>query len=160
IFFFALCIRLAFLVVTYQDKEKVAAFEDAGIAINLLEGKGYAYGFHPKAINVNIDVRPTAIKPPPYPFLIACVFFIFGAKNFAVLFVVHALLSALTCLVFFLAVRKLSYSTAIIGSLALSVYPPFIFHSITVAESTTLILFLLAVFFYNLININEKFSWK
>jgi 4-amino-4-deoxy-L-arabinose transferase-like glycosyltransferase len=160
IFFFALCLRLTFLAVTYHGKEGVESHEDVGIAIHLLEGKGFAYGFHPEALRVVIDVRATAMKPPPYPLLIASVFFIFGAKNFAILFVVHALLSALTCLLFFLSVRKLSYSTAIIGSFALSVYPPFIYHSITMPESTTLILFLIAVFFYNLININEGFSWK
>src|SRR5262245_44403842 len=85
IFFFALCIRLAFLAVTYHDKEGVEYHEDVKIAINLLEGKGYAYGFHPGSLRVFTDVRPTAMKPPPYPLLIASVFSIFGAKNFAVL---------------------------------------------------------------------------
>ena len=45
LFFLALIIRLALLTATYQDKDAVQYFEDVGIAINLLEGKGYALNF-------------------------------------------------------------------------------------------------------------------
>ena len=45
LFFFALLIRLAFLTATYPDKDRVAYFEDVGIAINLLEGRGYVFNF-------------------------------------------------------------------------------------------------------------------
>ena len=45
LFFFALVIRLVFLTATYPDKDHVGYMEDVGIAINLLEGKGYVYHF-------------------------------------------------------------------------------------------------------------------
>jgi 4-amino-4-deoxy-L-arabinose transferase-like glycosyltransferase len=158
IFIFALIIRLTFLLGSYQDKEQVPYWEDVTIAINFLEGKGYAYNF--TMIGSNPPTRSTAVKTPVFPFLVLLVFFFFGMKNFFALFLVHALLSSFTCWLLFLSIDKFSRSIALIASVAFAVYPPFIHHSVTIPESTTLALFLISIFFYELVSLYETFTPK
>jgi len=158
LFFFALVIRLVFLTATYPDKDRVEYMEDVGIAINLLEGKGYVYHF--SMLHGNLWLRPTALKPPVYPILVFLVFFIFGMKNFFALFVIHALLAAFTCALLYLTIAKFSHYRAAIAGLAFALYPPFVYHSVSVPESTTLILFFISLFCYALVNLYESFSQK
>jgi 4-amino-4-deoxy-L-arabinose transferase-like glycosyltransferase len=158
LFFFALLIRLAFLAATYQDKDHVEYFEDVAIAINLLEGRGYVYNF--TMMLSNLPLRPTAVKAPVYPFLVFLVFFAFGMKNFFALFVIHALLAAFTCALLYLSIAKFSLHTAFIAGMAFAVYPPFIYHSVSIPESTALTLFLIAIFCYGLVNLHAHFSRK
>jgi 4-amino-4-deoxy-L-arabinose transferase-like glycosyltransferase len=158
LFFFALLIRLAFLTATYQGKDHVGYFEDVGIAINLLEGKGYVLGF--TMMLPTVPLRPTAAKPPVYPFLVFLVFFAFGVQNFFALFVIQALLAAFTCALLYLSIAKFSHSRAAIASVAFAVYPPFIYHSVAIPESTTLTLFLISLFCYGLVNLYESFVQK
>ena len=155
LFFFALVIRLAFLTATYQDKDRVEYFEDVGIAIHLLEGRGYVLGF---SMIQNVPVRPTAVKPPVYPSLVFLVFFVFGMKNFFALFLLHALLAAFTCALLYLSIAKFSHYKAAIAGLAFAVYPPFIYHSVTIPESTTLTLFLISLFCYGLVSLCARFG--
>src|SRR6476661_1791732 len=89
LFFLALVIRLVFLGATYQENGRVKYMEDVGIAINLLEGRGYV--FNVSMVQRDVPVRPTAWKPPVYPMLVVLVFFVFGMKNFLALFLIHAL---------------------------------------------------------------------
>jgi 4-amino-4-deoxy-L-arabinose transferase-like glycosyltransferase len=152
---FALVIRLAVLAATYPDENQVPYFEDVAIAINLLEGKGYVLNF--TMLGQAVPLRPTAAKPPVYPALAVVVFFVFGMKNFVALFVVHAVLAACTCVLLYLSMAKFSHSRAMIAGGAFAVYPPFIYHSVTVPESTTLTLFLIALFCYGLINLQRSF---
>src|SRR5262249_44384562 len=102
--------------------------------------------------------RSTAAKPPVYPLLVALVFSSFGIKNFLALFAAHALLAALICSLLFIAIAKYSYNTAIIASLAFALYPPFIYHSVNTPESTTVIMFLISLFCYQLVRLHERFS--
>ena len=81
-------------------------------------------------------------------------------KNFFALFVVHALLYSFTCLLLFLAIAKFSYNTAVVASLAFAVYPPFIYYPVAKPESTTLLLFLIALFCYELVSLHKNFSQK
>jgi 4-amino-4-deoxy-L-arabinose transferase-like glycosyltransferase len=158
LFFFALVIRLVFLTATYPDKDRVGYMEDVGIAINLLEGKGYVYHF--SGFYGNVPLRPTALKPPVYPILVFLVFFIFGMKNFFALFVIHALLAAFTCALLYLTIAKFSHYRAAIAGLAFALYPPFIYHSVAIPESTTATLFLISLFCYGLVNLYERFGQK
>jgi len=156
LFLFALVIRLAFLAATYPDKDRVEYMEDVGIAIHLIEGKGYVYNF--SMIHGNIPLRPTAWKPPVYPFLVFFVFSIFGIKNFYPLFAVHAVLAGFTCALLYLSIAKFSRYKAAIAGTAFALYPPFVYHSVAIPESTTLTLFLISVFCYGLVNLYENFG--
>ena len=158
LFFFALIIRLALLTATYHDKEDVKYMEDVEIAINVVEGKGYVYNF--SLMHANIPLRPTALKPPVYPLLVCLVFFAFGMKNFFALFVIHAFLAAFTCALLYLAIAKFSHYRAAIAGLVFALYPPFIYHSVTVPESTTATLFLISLFCYALVKIYDRFDQK
>jgi 4-amino-4-deoxy-L-arabinose transferase-like glycosyltransferase len=158
LFFFALLIRLSFLAASYQNNDRVDYFEDVGIAINLLEGKGYVYNF--TMMLRNVPSRPTAVKTPVYPFLVFLVFLAFGMKNFFALFVIHALLAAFTCVLLYLSIAKFSRHTAVIASMAMAIYPPFIYHSAAIPESTTLTLFLISLFCYGLTNLQDTFVQK
>jgi 4-amino-4-deoxy-L-arabinose transferase-like glycosyltransferase len=111
-------------------------------------------------IGSNPPTRPTAVKAPAYPFLVLLVFFFFGMKNFFVLFLVQALLVAFTCSLLFLSVDKFSRSIALIASVACAVYLPFIHHSVTTPESTTLTLFLISIFIYELVSLHQTFTQK
>ena len=81
-------------------------------------------------------------------------------KNFFALFVIHALLAAFTCALLYLSIAKFSHYRAAIAGLAFAVYPPFIYHSVTVPESTTLTLFLISLFCYGLVNLYDRFGQK
>jgi 4-amino-4-deoxy-L-arabinose transferase-like glycosyltransferase len=151
-------VRGFFLLATYQNNDQVPYFEDVGIAINLLEGRGYSYNF--SRIDSNVSTRPTAVKPPLYPLLLSVIFFCFGMKNFLALFIVHTFLSSLTCLMLFLSIKMFSYNTAVVASLSVAMYLPFIYHTVTVPESTTLLLFLITIFCYELSMLHKNFSQK
>ena len=158
LFVLALLIRLAFLTATYPGKDHVDYMEDVGIAINLLEGHGYVLNF--SMIQRDVPIRPTAAKPPIYPLLVSLVFLAFGIKNFFALFAIHAFLAAFTCLLLFLCIAKFSHYRAIIAGLASAVYPPFVYHSVVIPESTTVTLFVIAFLCYGLMNLFERFSQK
>jgi len=158
LFFFALVIRLVFLTATYPGKEHIQYHEDVRIAINLLEGKGYVFNF--SMIQPNVPLRATAWKPPVYPFLVFLVFFIFGIKNFYALFAVHTILAAFTCALLYRSIAKFSRYRAAIAGLAFAVYPPFVYHSVTIPESTTLALFFISLFCYGLAKLYEGFGQK
>jgi 4-amino-4-deoxy-L-arabinose transferase-like glycosyltransferase len=146
---------LAFLLGSYQEKEQVPYWEDVTIAINLLEGKGYVLNF--TMMPLAVPLRPTAAKPPVYPFLVFLVFSAFGMQNFFALFMIHALLAAFTCVLLYLSIAKFSYYKAVVASAVFAVYPPFIYHSVAVPESTTLTLFLISFFCYGLVNLYRSF---
>ena len=158
LFFFALIIRLVFLTATYRDKDDVKYMEDVEIAINVVEGEGYVYNF--SLLNANVPLRPTALKPPVYPVLVSLVFLAFGMKNFFALFLIHAFLAAFTCALLYLAVAKFSHYGGAIAGLVFALYPPFIYHSVTVPESTTATLFLISLFCYVLIKVYDRFDQK
>jgi 4-amino-4-deoxy-L-arabinose transferase-like glycosyltransferase len=91
---------------------------------------------------------------------VSLVFLAFGIKNFFALFVTHAILAALTCLLLYLSVAKFSRITGTIAGLGFALYPPFVYHSVAVAESTTLLLFLISLFFYDLMSLYKGFSGR
>jgi 4-amino-4-deoxy-L-arabinose transferase-like glycosyltransferase len=158
LFLFALLTRLVVLGIVYEDKSHVRYFEDVGIAINLLEGRGYVLNF--SMLGEPVPLRPTAAKPPVYPVMVAAVFFVSGVKQFLALFVVHAFLAALTCVFLYLSIDKFSHSKAFIAAAAFAAYLPFVHHSVTVPESTTLTLFLISLFVYALMNLDGSFPQR
>jgi 4-amino-4-deoxy-L-arabinose transferase-like glycosyltransferase len=161
IFAVALAVRLIALVATFETNDDVAYYDDAKIAFNVIAGRGFSIDinyrnwlFYEEFLDSGTldnpiveGVKPTASKQPLYPLLLSLMFVLFGAKNFAAVFVLHAFIAALTAAILFVAFRPLSAwrAVAIAGGVAL--YPAFVIHSITVPESTTVVLFLVALLF-------------
>ncbi len=174
IFMLALCIRLAFLAVTYPGDNHVAYYEDVEIALNVLAGNGYSmaysaievtndvFGAPAASINKPIPVRVSAIKTPVYPFIIAGNFYLFGENNFFSLFVIHALMAASTVALVYCGMKTFSGLAALISSISIALYPPFVFHAVTTPESTVVTLFLISILLFLLsryINNTSKFAW-
>src|SRR5439155_10338208 len=158
VFVVALVLRLAILGVTFRGNDAVYYYDDAQIALNLIEGKGYSVSYQyrnwllyeallkgAKLDNPVVDgTRATALKQPANALLIAALFYCFGPKNFLIVFVINAVFSALTVSLLFLCLRPNVPVTALLAALGAAIYPPFAFHAVTVPESTAPLLFLIA----------------
>ena len=128
-------------------------------ALNVIDGRGYSISFDHRnwlfyevflkgrALDdpITEGVKATAAKQPLYPLLLSFVFLLFGAKHFSAVFVLHAVLAALTAAILFVALRSRSMWQAVSAGCGFALYPAFVVHSVTTPESTTLLLFLLAV---------------
>jgi hypothetical protein len=139
--------RLVLGVLFFKGNENTPYWEDVEIALNIVHGDGFSltYGslpYYTHSYNVPNPER-TAVKAPLCPLFFGLLFDLFGVKNFVSLFVAQSILSVLTCLVLYAALSKLSLLGARIVSLAYCLYPPFIYHDVTTAEDTTLLLFAL-----------------
>ena len=161
IFFLALALRLVVLDLTFPGNDKVKYYDDGRIALNIVGGRGFSIDYNYrnwlyytkflKSTRIDdlmtVGTKPTASKQPLYPFVLATFFQLFGAKNFLSVFLFHALISSLTSVLLFLAL-KTSYPLAgLVAGVGTAIYPAFIWHAVTVPESTTLSLFQLAAFF-------------
>ena len=104
--------------------------------------------------------RPTTIKQPVFPFLLTAVFYVFGFGNFLALFIVHSILAGLTAITLFLAVRTQSECIAAVFALGFAIYPPFVYQCATSPESTIVLLFLLSLFFYQAVRLQESPTLK
>jgi dolichyl-phosphate-mannose-protein mannosyltransferase len=165
-------VRLVSLAATFKGNDKVDAWEDVSIAKNLLNGKGYAidnswrtgmiYGNLVPDIEKKIGdlitegSRPTTIKQPVFPFLVAAVFYLFGFGNFFALFVVHSILAGLTSITLFLSLYRQSKPIATVFAFGFAVYPPFVYQCATSPEATIVLLFLLSLFCYQAVRIQNK----
>jgi len=161
IFAVALLVRLAALGLTFRGNESVRYYDDAGIALNIISGKGFSisyefrnwlfYTMHLKKTTIpdliTEGTKPTASKQPVYPLILAALFYCFGAKNFLAVFLIQAVISSLTVVLLFLALKHVSSLTGLMVGLGTAFYPAFAWHSISTPESTTISLFGLAAFF-------------
>lgn len=158
LFLLALTARMALLVATFPGNDKIEYFEDVKIATSLIEGRGFETDYSglrvintffgtPAGVDLdNIGSRPTAIKLPTYPLLVAGVFHLFGSKNLFALFLANAFLAAATSPLLFFLGRSMRPGVGAISGFAFAIYPPFVYHSVRVPESTSLLLFLLCAF--------------
>ena len=173
IFGVALLLRLAILSFTFPGNDAVYYYDDAQIALNLIEGRGYSVNYKYRnwllyeAVLKTAELqdpvvegtRTTALKQPAYSLLLAGLFYGFGPKNFLVVFLVHAIISSLTVSLLFLCLRQTAPLSALAVAIGTSIYPPFALHSVTVPESTTLLLALIAALWLCLIKIRDRASW-
>ena len=165
----AVVVRFALLWITFPGDDKVRYWEDVMIATNIVEGRGYSLDFTMRThsyyelfLNHKIEgavtegVRPTAVKTPVYPLLLALIFLVFGVKVFFPVFCVHILASGLTAAALFASLSSQSRLRAVLASLAFACYPPMIHHSVTTPEPTSLLLLLISVFFYQTVRTVRK----
>ncbi len=143
LFCLAVGIRLLAIAATFKGNDKVLYWEDVSIGRNLVRGNGYSldtewrtrmvYGNLVQDIEKKIQdpviggARPTTLKQPVFPFLIAAVFYVFGSGNFLALFLVHSVIAGLTAVTFFLTFRSHSTLIGLVFSLGFAFYPPFIY---------------------------------
>ena len=173
LFAVALLLHLAVLIFTFPGNNEVYYYDDGKIALNLIEGKGYSVSYQyrnwllyesvlktAKLLDpVREGTRTTALKQPAYSLLLAGLFYWFGPKNFLVVFVVHTLIASLTVSLLFLGLRRTAPFSALALALGATIYPPFLFHRVTVPESTTLLLFLIAALWLCLMKLRDEASW-
>ncbi|HEX4997498.1 MAG TPA: glycosyltransferase family 39 protein [Terriglobia bacterium] len=172
LFALAVAARLAALVATFPGNENVTYYDDAKIALNLVRGQGYSIDYdyrnwlfyemfmkHERLQNPIVEgVKPTASKQPAYPLLLALLFVMFGAGNFLAVFLLHAALAGGTAILLYISLRRISPLTGLLGGLSMALYPPFVVHSVTKPESTTLLLFLVSLFFVCFLRLVERAS--
>jgi 4-amino-4-deoxy-L-arabinose transferase-like glycosyltransferase len=160
VFVIALVVRLGALAFTYHGSEKVTFYDDAKIATNIVEGRGYSINLEYKnwlfytlflkekqlVEPLPEGTKPTATKQPVYPIVLSVFFFLFGVHQFLPVFIFQATIAALACSIIVLAMERVSQRSAIIAGLVVALYPPFVYHSVTVPESTQLLMFLITLF--------------
>jgi 4-amino-4-deoxy-L-arabinose transferase-like glycosyltransferase len=170
IFAVALLVRLAILGLTFRGNENVRYYDDARIALNIVSGKGFSisyefrnwllYTTHLKKTTIpdliTEGTKPTASKQPVYPLILAALFHCFGAKNFLAVFLIQAVISSLTAVLLFLALKDVSSLTGLTAGLGTAFYPAFAWHCTTTPESTTITLFGLAAFFWCLTVLKKR----
>jgi 4-amino-4-deoxy-L-arabinose transferase-like glycosyltransferase len=173
VFGVALLLRLTVLGFNFPGNGAVAYYDDAKIALNLVEGKGYSINYEYRnwlfyetflktarlQEPVTSGTKPTGSKQPAYPLFLAGLFYCFGVKNFFAVFLINAIISSLTVSLLFLCLRSSAPVIAVAVALAVAIYPPFVFHSVTVPESTTLLLLLIAALWLWLTKIRDGASW-
>src|SRR5262249_4718079 len=120
LFALALVLQLGVLGATFRGNDSVYYYDDAKIALNLLDGQGYSVSyvyrnwfFYEVALRtmelqdpITEGTKTTAIKQPAYALVLTALFYLFGAKNFLVVFLIHAVISALTVSLLFLCLRQ------------------------------------------------------
>lgn len=173
VFTIALVVQLVALRLTFVGKDAVYYYDDAKIALNILDGNGYSVSneyrnwfFYEVVLKtaklenpITVGTKATAIKQPVYGLLLTALFYLFGAKNFLVVFLVHSVISSLTVSVVFVALRGAAPSGALAAALGAAVYPPFVLHSVSVPESTALLLLIIASVWLWLVRVRDRPSW-
>jgi 4-amino-4-deoxy-L-arabinose transferase-like glycosyltransferase len=109
------------------------------IAVNLVQGEGYAY-FDPP--------QPTAFRPPGYPVFLAAVYKVFGVSLLAARFA-QAFLRAGTCVLIFLTARVLFGTRAAgVAAVASVFYPFFLYYHVGPVAAEGLYTFLLVLLLF------------
>ncbi|HZS28415.1 MAG TPA: glycosyltransferase family 39 protein [Candidatus Angelobacter sp.] len=146
----ALALRLLVMTVehTYKtspDQENFGlGWETGRIAYSIATGQGFSSPFHG-------NTGPTAWVAPLYPYLVACVFKIFGIysdQSAWVLLALNSLFSALTCLtIYSIAKETLNEKTALWSAWLWAVLPYSMYWAIRWVWETSLSAFLLSAAF-------------
>jgi hypothetical protein len=172
LFTLALVLQLAVLRATFPGNDAVYYYDDAKIALNLIGGQGYSVSyeyrnwfFYEVVLKtatlqdpITDGTKATAIKQPAYALFLAALFYCFGAKNFLVVFLIHAVISAVTVSLLFLFLREAAPFAALAVALGATMYPAFVIHSATIPESTALLLALIAAIWLWVVKIRQRAS--
>jgi 4-amino-4-deoxy-L-arabinose transferase-like glycosyltransferase len=160
LFSFALLLRLfcIFFLETYNFRTEWAFGHEYGaMAKWVASGQGFSspYFDYP---------RPSAQMAPVYVYFIAFIFSVFGIYSTAsaiVIQVFQSIVSAGTCVVFYLLGEKLlGERVGLIAALILAIYPPAIFFSTMRIGPVALVVLLLGVIIYLLMHMREKENYR
>lgn len=140
-----LVIRLVILLGTGDLNARIADEQHyQRLAVSLVEGNGYA--FEPG--------RPTSMRPPLYPALLALIWSITGTDNLQAVRLVQIFLSLLNAwLLYRLGVKLFDRRAALIATAMFTLYPSLIFYNSLLLTETvfTLLLTLLALGYCHLL---------
>jgi len=136
----ALLARVSYWVLvtpSYSPESDAAQYVD--LARNIVNGHGYAMTFP------QLELHPTAFRPPGYPYLLAAVFKVFGANNGIGAGRVLSLVCGLVAIALvYMLVRRISTPlAALVAGLCMALYPPLLAND-TVLLTEALSLALLA----------------
>lgn len=131
----ALIARLA-AIVLFRAWNNPNAMEHRGIAAMLVEGHGFRF------VDWGV-IQYTSVQSPPFPFLLAASFKVFGLGTpaaYAAVLVLNALVGALTCAIAYRAVRAVGGTTAValVTAALIAVWPTQVFAT-TAVQAITLI---------------------
>ncbi|MFW6058713.1 MAG: hypothetical protein ACODAQ_00940 [Phycisphaeraceae bacterium] len=132
----AVVLRLAAIVVL-QAWDRPNAMEHAALAINLLEGNGFAFNawdYH----------GPSSVQSPPYPLLLAGLFWLFGAQSaaaYAVAMVINALVGGAAVALTYLLARELgaAASVGLVAAFLCAIWPTQVY-AVAHAQAVALII--------------------
>jgi 4-amino-4-deoxy-L-arabinose transferase-like glycosyltransferase len=141
IFGISLIIRVLYVVLM-----PTTVFGDAlhynGVAIGLIEGKGYEGGVG-------------SFNPPGLPFFLAVIYYVFG-YNPQIACVFQAIISSLTCvIIYYIGKTVLNKKIGILSALITAFYPIFIIYS-SFLMIETLFIFLLCLSIFYLLKVHEQ----
>ena len=145
IFGISLIIRLLYIILM-----PTVVFGDAtiydGLAIGLIEGKGYGGGVG-------------SLIPPGQPFFLATIYSVFG-YNTQIACIFQAFISSLTCIIiYYIGKSVLNKKIGIISGFIAAIYPTFIIYSGQLLTET-LFIFLLPLSILYLLKVHEEPSAK
>ncbi|MCL5103630.1 MAG: glycosyltransferase family 39 protein [Armatimonadetes bacterium] len=147
LFLLALIIRVGYVLTLGDGVRWPDEAEYHGIAVNLLEGKGYSY-FRDYGSSA---LGPTAYRAPALPGMLAALYFVTGPHLMAAR-VLQAILGALLIPLGYLIAREMNFSrrAGLLAAFALALYPYYVFcagavypvviSSVLVASATLLLL--------------------
>lgn len=117
-----------------------------GLAIGLIEGKGYGGG-------------TSSYWPPGQPFFLAAIYTVFG-YNPQIACIFQAFISSLTCIIiYYIGKTVINKKVGIISALIAAIYPTFILYS-GMLHTETLFIFLLPLSILYLLKVHEEPSAK
>ena len=119
----------------YSPDSDAAQYFD--LARNIVNGRGYAMTFP------QLELHPTAFRPPGYPYLLAAVFKVFGVDNGVGAGRVLSMMCGLVAIALvYVLVRRISTPTAaLVAGLCMALYPPLLANdTVLLTESLSLAL--------------------
>ena len=119
----------------YSPDSDAAQYFD--LARNIVNGRGYAMTFP------QLELHPTAFRPPGYPYLLAAVFKVFGVDNGVGAGRVLSMICGLVAIALvYVLVRRISTPiAALVAGLCMALYPPLLANdTVLLTESLSLAL--------------------
>jgi 4-amino-4-deoxy-L-arabinose transferase-like glycosyltransferase len=146
-----LLIRLAILWQTPDLGTKIIDEQQySQIARSLVAGHGFAWG----------EGRPTSIRPPLYPAMLAGIWSVTGSENLQVVRVVQILLAlATTALVYVLGARLYDARVGRWAAVVCWLYPSFIFFNFLILTETLFTLLLVAFVLLTVLVVQTPRAW-
>jgi 4-amino-4-deoxy-L-arabinose transferase-like glycosyltransferase len=126
---------LYWVLVTLRYSPESDAAQYVDLARNIIEGRGYSMMFP------QLEVHPTAFRPPGYPYALAAVFKVFGV-NVAAGRVLSLVFGVAAIALVYLLVRRISTPVAaLVCGLCMALYPPLLANdTVLLTESMSLAL--------------------
>jgi 4-amino-4-deoxy-L-arabinose transferase-like glycosyltransferase len=145
-----ICVLFAFEGYAFRS-EKAYGYNNARVAYHIASGRGFSLDLLGPD-----NLKPTALTPPGYVYLIALMFHVFGTysiKAALALELFQSLIDAFTCVVLYYLGGRFSEKVGLIASLGFAFYPPSVFFSVIRIGPPPIVVFLLALIMLYLLKV-------